>query len=121
MTKRHKSSAAERPAKPRINVRPLVVGTAEAGRLGGWGKTRVFQLIAAGELESYLDGRVRRITVESIEARIHRKLEESRRTEARPETNAGPRGGRRNFFAEITNPTLGGVDTTKGSRRAEFS
>ena len=83
MNKHHKSSAAERPAKPRISVRPFVVGTAEAGRLGGWGKTKLFELIAAGELESYLDGRVRRITVESIEARIQRKLEESRRTEVR--------------------------------------
>ena len=77
MNKHHKSSAAAKPAKPSINVRPLVVGTAEAGRLGGWGKTKIFELIAAGELDSYLDGRVRRITVESIEARIHRKLEEN--------------------------------------------
>jgi hypothetical protein len=77
MNKHHKSSAAEKPAKPSINVRPLVVGTTEARRLGGWGKTKIFELIAAGELDSYLDGRVRRITVESIEARIHRKLEEN--------------------------------------------
>jgi hypothetical protein len=49
---KHKSSAAAKPAKPSINVRPLVVGTAEAGRLGGWGKTKVFELIAAGELSA---------------------------------------------------------------------
>jgi len=55
----------------------LVVGTAEAGRLGGWGKTKIFELIAAGELDSYLDGRVRRITLASIEARIQRKLREA--------------------------------------------
>jgi len=55
MNKHHKSTAAEKPAKP--NIKPLVVGTAEAGRLGGWGKTKVFELIAAGELESFLDGR----------------------------------------------------------------
>jgi hypothetical protein len=78
MKKHHKSSAAKKPAKPGINVRPLVVGTAEARRLGGWGKTKIFELIAAGELDSYLDGRVRRITVESIEARIHRKLQEAK-------------------------------------------
>lgn len=84
MNKHHRSNTAERPAKPGISVRPLVVGTAEAQRLGGWGKTKIFELIAAGELDSYLDGRVRRITMESIEARIQRKLEESRRTEARP-------------------------------------
>jgi hypothetical protein len=76
--KHHKSSAAAKPAKPNANVRPLVVGTAEAGRLGGWGKTKVFELIAAGELDSYLDGRVRRITLQSIEARITRKLQEAK-------------------------------------------
>jgi hypothetical protein len=90
MNKHHKSSAAAKPAKPSINVRPLVVGTAEAGRLGGWGKTKLFQLIRSGELQSFMDGSVRRITVESIEARIARKLEENaaavkaRRTEVRP-------------------------------------
>ena len=82
MDKHHKSSAAEKPAKP-INVRPLVVGTAEAGRLGGWGKTKVFELIAVGELDSYLDGRVRRITMASIEARIRRLLQAAKaQTEA---------------------------------------
>ena len=77
MNKHHKGSAAEKPAKPKINVRPLVVGTAEARRLGGWGKTKIFELIAAGELESFLDGRVRKITLASIEARIQRKLQEA--------------------------------------------
>jgi hypothetical protein len=78
MNKHHKSSAAVKLAKPGINVRPLVVGTTEARRLGGWGKTKIFELIAAGELDSYLDGRVRRITVASIEARIQRKLQEAK-------------------------------------------
>jgi hypothetical protein len=82
MNKHHKSSAAEKPAKPNINVRPLVVGTAEARRLGGWGKTKIFELITAGELDSYLDGRVRRITTASIEARIQRKLREAQEQKA---------------------------------------
>ena len=76
MNKHHKSSAAEKLAKP--SVRPLVVGTTEARRKGGWGKTKIFELIAAGELESFLDGRVRRITLASIEARIARKLQEAK-------------------------------------------
>jgi hypothetical protein len=59
---------------------PYVVGTAEAGRLGGHGKTQTFKLIKSGEYVSYLDGAVRRITTESIRARIRRKLEESRGT-----------------------------------------
>jgi hypothetical protein len=61
-------------------IEPYVVGTAEAQRLGGWGKTKLFELIAAGELDSYLDGRVRRITLASIHARIHRKLQEAKET-----------------------------------------
>ena len=56
---------------------PYVVGTAEAGRMGGHGKTKTFKLIKSGEYVSYLDGVVRRITTESIRARIRRKLEES--------------------------------------------
>ena len=56
-------------------VQALVVGTREAQRMGGWGKTKLFELIAAGELESYLDGSVRRITTASIHARIRRKLQ----------------------------------------------
>ena len=53
MNKHHKSNAAAKPAKPNINVRPLVVSTAEAGRLGGHGKTKTFALIKAGEYESF--------------------------------------------------------------------
>ena len=59
---------------------PYVVGTAEAGRLGGHGKTKTHELINSGEYESYLDGRIRLITTRSIRARIRRKLEESRGT-----------------------------------------
>jgi hypothetical protein len=82
MNKHHQSDAAEKPANPGVSVRPLVVGTAEAGRLGGTGKTKTFELIKSGEYESYLDGGVRRITVESIEARIHRKLQEAKASPA---------------------------------------
>ena len=59
-------------------VDPIVVSTVEAMRMGCWGKTKLFELIAAGELESFLDGPVRRITVASMEARIQRKLQEAK-------------------------------------------
>jgi hypothetical protein len=59
---------------------PYAVGTREAGRMGGHGKTQTFKLIKSGEYESYFDGAVRRITTESIRRRIRRKLEESRGT-----------------------------------------
>jgi hypothetical protein len=47
--------------------------------MGGWGKTKVFELIAAGELKSYLDGSKRMVTTASIRDRINRKLAEGPR------------------------------------------
>jgi len=38
------------------------------------GMTRLYELIAAGEVDSYLDGRARKITVVSIDRRIARLL-----------------------------------------------
>jgi hypothetical protein len=63
-------------AKHPTQIEPLAVGTRGAGRMGGWGKTKTFELIAAGELESYLDGSKRMVTTASIRARIERKLKE---------------------------------------------
>jgi hypothetical protein len=63
-------------------IEPYAVRTREAGRRGGHGKTKTFELIKAGEYESYLDGGIRMVTTESIRKRIERKLEESRRAEA---------------------------------------
>jgi hypothetical protein len=65
-------------------IEPLAVRTREAQRLGGWGKTKLFELIKAGEVDSYLDGRVRLITTASIRARIQRKLQESGATTTKP-------------------------------------
>lgn len=41
------------------------------------GMTHVYALLGAGELESYLEGRHRKITMRSIRARIARLLAES--------------------------------------------
>jgi len=38
------------------------------------GNTRLYELIGAGELDSFLDGRSRKITVESIQRYIERQL-----------------------------------------------
>jgi hypothetical protein len=57
---------------------PLVVRPKCARRMLNCGQTRLYELIAAGELESFLDGRSRKITVESIYRYIHRRIEESR-------------------------------------------
>lgn len=41
------------------------------------GNTRLYELIRTGELDSYLEGRARRITMESIQRRVARKLDET--------------------------------------------
>jgi excisionase family DNA binding protein len=63
-------------------VSPLAVKPKTACRLGGWGMTRLYELLAAGELESYRDGRSRLITVASIKAYINRKIAEAKAPKA---------------------------------------
>jgi hypothetical protein len=65
--------------KPSANPEfPLVVCPAKAMAMLDCGRTRLYQLLNGNELESYLDGKSRKITVASIQARIRRKLAESR-------------------------------------------
>jgi hypothetical protein len=52
----------------------LVVSVPEAQRMLDCGNTKIHALLAAGELESYLDGGARKITIRSIYARIERLL-----------------------------------------------
>jgi hypothetical protein len=56
---------------------PLVVSPRKAQAILDCGKTKLFELLAAGELESYLDGRCRKITMASIRARHQQKLQQS--------------------------------------------
>jgi hypothetical protein len=57
------------------DVEPLLVRPRVARRmLGNIGTERLWELINSGELESYLDGRARRITVASIKAHIASRL-----------------------------------------------
>lgn len=56
------------------NLEPLAVKPKVAWRLLDCGNTRGYELIAAGELESYKDGRSRKITVSSIKRYIERRL-----------------------------------------------
>jgi hypothetical protein len=59
-------------------ITPLIVKPKVAWKLLGCSNTRGYELLAAGELDSFLDGRSRKITVESIYRYIRRRLEESR-------------------------------------------
>jgi hypothetical protein len=53
---------------------PLVVKPKVAWAMLACSNTRGYELLAAGELESFLDGRSRKITVSSIHALIARRL-----------------------------------------------
>jgi excisionase family DNA binding protein len=57
------------------NAAPLIVKPREASRLLACGNTRLYELIAAGELQSFLDGRSRKITVDSIHRYIARRIQ----------------------------------------------
>jgi hypothetical protein len=57
-----------------VDVEPLVVKPKVAWKMLGCGNTRGYELLMAGELESYKDGGSRKITVASIKAYIARRL-----------------------------------------------
>jgi hypothetical protein len=57
---------------------PLLVKPKVAWKMLACGNTRGYELIAAGELDSFLDGRSRKITVESIHRYIQKRLKQRR-------------------------------------------
>jgi hypothetical protein len=60
------------------------VSPREACDVANIGLTRLYELIAAGELESYLDGKSRKVTLRSIKARRDRLLAEAKTAPPRP-------------------------------------
>jgi excisionase family DNA binding protein len=54
------------------SLEPLAVSPRQACMLLGVGNTRLYKLIRDGELVTYHEGRARRITMESIRARVAR-------------------------------------------------
>lgn len=54
------------------DLEPLSVSPRQACLLLGVGNTRLYRLIRDGELSTYHEGRARRITLESIRARVSR-------------------------------------------------
>jgi excisionase family DNA binding protein len=55
-------------------IEPLVVDPQAAQRMLACGRTHLYELLAAGELDSFKDGRSRKITVASIKAFVARQL-----------------------------------------------
>jgi excisionase family DNA binding protein len=66
-----------RTENPALEV--FAVSPAKAGEILGGGRTKIYELLAQGELESFWIGRSRRVTLESIRAFLDRRLAESRR------------------------------------------
>jgi excisionase family DNA binding protein len=60
------------------DAEPLVVKPKVAWTMLGCGNTRGYELLAAGELDSYKDGRSRKITVASIKGYVARQLAAAR-------------------------------------------
>jgi excisionase family DNA binding protein len=78
------------------NLEPLAVSPRQACRLLAVGNTRLYQLIAQRELDAYQEGRARRVTVQSIRARIARLLaaagkSEAAQAESQPRSRGRPR------------------------------
>src|SRR5262245_56124830 len=71
------SRQEKRAARPSRSMPPLAVPPREASRLLSVGMSRLYQLMRTGELESYRDGRSRRITMTSIQKRMARQLADS--------------------------------------------
>jgi hypothetical protein len=59
---------------PSKNSEALVVKPARACEMLSCGRTRLYQLLAAKELDSFLDGGARKVVVASIYAYIARRL-----------------------------------------------
>jgi hypothetical protein len=68
---------------------PLVVKPKVAWKMLACGNTRGYELLATGELDSFLDGRSRKITTESIRRYIARQLGKSTATELKPKRRRG--------------------------------
>lgn len=65
-----------------LDIEPLVVRPSAAARLLGCSRVYLYELLNAGELESYRDGAARKITMASIRRRIERKVRESQQQTA---------------------------------------
>jgi hypothetical protein len=64
----------------RGELQPLAVGPKQACILANIGMTRLYQLLTAGELDSYWEGRHRKITLESLHRRQQRLLADAQRS-----------------------------------------
>jgi excisionase family DNA binding protein len=79
---------AEELMKEECEPEPLLASPKEACALLNCGLTRLYQLLHDGELESYLDGGARKITMASIHGRVARLIASGMPPERRPGRDA---------------------------------
>ena len=91
----HRTARPEVTGRSTAAVEPLLVRPRDAWRMLGCGNTRGYELLAGGELEHFLDGRSRKITVASIHRYIARRLAGSGANAAVPQSRR--RGQPRNL------------------------
>jgi hypothetical protein len=73
----HKPKAARSRRKAPNGAAALVVSPLAAMSMLNIGRTHLYKLLAARDLESYHEGKSRKITVRSIQQRVQRKLQEA--------------------------------------------
>jgi excisionase family DNA binding protein len=64
------------------STQPLVTSVNGACAILHKSRDKVYDLIKSGEIESYLDGDSRRITIRSLEAYVQKKVAESKEYKA---------------------------------------
>jgi hypothetical protein len=79
---------------------PLVVKPRTACRMLDCGNTRLYELLGTGELQSFLDGRSRKITVDSIRRYIAQKLGPTQATAVKSQSRRGRGRPRKRSSAE---------------------
>jgi excisionase family DNA binding protein len=75
---------------------PLAVTPRQTCMLLSIGNTHLYELIRTGELDSYLEGRARRITMESIQRRVARLVAENAAKSSQRQNGERARRTRRN-------------------------
>jgi hypothetical protein len=64
--------------KLNVPIEPRITDVIGACRRANMGKDQLYKLLNSGEIESYLDGRSRKVLIASIDAYIDRHIAESK-------------------------------------------
>jgi excisionase family DNA binding protein len=78
------------PSPQSPEIAPLAVPPIQAAHMLGLGLSHTYKLMRTGQLQSYEEGRARRVTVASIHKLIERRLRESAVTGWRQLHNPSP-------------------------------